>query len=139
MGLSCVPGYFHLSRVRHEFYLRQTKKKGMFMKRLFGGATLLFAAISADAGLIRADFRAGYQLNDSDFLSNDSRWDKGEASLGLDPALATIPSPAATGITFLTETPAADATSMPEPATLAFIGLGAGALGLARQGKGKRA
>jgi len=109
------------------------------MKRLFGGATLLCAALSADAGLIRADFSAGYQPNGSDLLSNDSRWDGGEAWLGLDPALATIPSPTATGITFLAETPAADTTSIPEPATLAFIGLGAGALGLARQGKGKRA
>jgi hypothetical protein len=139
----------------------------MFMKRLFGGATLLCAAFSADAGLIRADFSvglrtgtdlprygslgAGYELDGSDFLPNDGRPDKGEAwlSLGRDvaPMTATLARPAqdrfdfqasgtgATGITFLAKTPATDAAPIPEPATLAFFGLAAGALGLARQGK----
>jgi hypothetical protein len=147
----------------------------MFMKRLFGGATLLCAAFSADAGLIRADFGAdfrtgaglpgygsfgaGADLDGSTYLSkelsnelsNGSGWESGEARL--DPAPATDtpalqaqeyldsqPSgPAVTGIAFLPEPPAADAPSTPEPETLALFGLGASALGLARQGKNKRA
>ena len=129
------------------------------MKRLFGGATLLCAAFSADAGLIRADFGPAYALDGSDPPAYDSRWDSGEAWLGLDPltdtpaplaqdgfdfdafhlALATMPGPVVTGITFLAESPAEDPTPIPEPETLALLCLGAGALGLARQGKHKRA
>jgi hypothetical protein len=121
----------------------------MFMKRLFGGATLLCAACSAHAGLIQADFRTDVRTGAG--LPGYGSWDSGEAWLGLDPAPNTLPLQAqdhvdfqafgttVTGITFLTETPAANATPNPEPATLALFGLGAGALGLARQGKGKRA
>jgi hypothetical protein len=125
------------------------------MKRLFGGAMLLFAASSAEAGLISADFRvdsrtaAGGALDERDLLSNGIRWDSGEISLDLDPVTNTLPlqaqdyvdfqaGPTVTGIAFLAEPPAADATPIPEPATLALFGLGAGALGLARQGKGRR-
>jgi hypothetical protein len=135
------------------------------MKRLFGGATLLFAAISAQAGLISPDFRTGFRIGPglpgdgsvnagdeperSDLLSHDSRWDSGDAWLDLGPVTNTpalqAPDHAAaqagatsTGLTFLTEPPAAGATPTPEPATLVLFGLGAGALGLARQGKSKR-
>jgi hypothetical protein len=120
------------------------------MKRLFGGATLLFAAFPANAGLISADFRAGYERDGGIFLSNGSDLDSGEVRAGLDPMTKTLAlqaqdhvdfqaGPNVTGITFLTEPPAADATPIPEPATLAFFGLGAGTLCLARQGKSKRA
>jgi hypothetical protein len=144
------------------------------MRRLFGGATLLFAAISADAGIIRADFRTaaglpGYGsfgslgasdgLTGSAFLSNPGGVEGSRPWLDLDPvpntlppqaqagfdfhafhiALANIAGPGVIGTTFLAATPAADDTPIPEPETLALFGLGASALGLARQGKGKRA
>jgi hypothetical protein len=132
------------------------------MKRLFGGAPLLFSAFCAHAGIISTDFRggaglpgygnfgAGYEPHGSDFLSNGSGWDGGQAWLDLAPGTDTLPLQArdhfdfqggatVTGIAFLTESPTADATPIPEPQTLALLGLGAGALGLARQGKGKRA
>jgi len=116
------------------------------MKRLFGGATLLLASFSADAGLIRLG--AGYQLDGSDLLSNGSRRDSGAAWPGLGapadmlalPAQDRFDDPAAgpgvTRITFLSAPPAEQAPPVPEPATLALLGLGAGALGLARQSKG---
>jgi hypothetical protein len=147
----------------------------MFMKRLFGGATLLCAAFSADAGLIRTDFStdfrtdfrtgaglpgygsfgAGDELDGGTYLStelsNASGWESGEAWLDPVPATGTptlqaqqhvdfqVTGPALTGIAFQTEPPAEDPTPIPEPETLALFGLGAGALGLARQGKNKRA
>jgi hypothetical protein len=159
----------------------------MFMKRLFGGATLLCAAFSADAGLIRTDFStdfrtdfrtgaglpgygsfgAGDELAGSTYLANElanelstrlstelsngSGWESGEAWLDPVPATGTptlqaqqhvdfqVTGPALTGIAFQTEPPAEDPTPIPEPETLALFGLGAGALGLARQGKNKRA
>jgi hypothetical protein len=79
------------------------------MKRLFACAALLLSAISAHAGIISADFRtegdlpdygsvgpkvyqrldasigAGYELDGSDFLSNDSGWEGGEVWVDLDP------------------------------------------------------
>jgi hypothetical protein len=122
-------------------------RKGTFMKELFGGAMLLCTTISAHAGLI--SFDAGGAPDGGDLLSKGSRWDSGEAWLDLDPATNTLPlqpqdhagfqtGPTVTGMALLAEPPAADATPIPEPATLALFGLGAGALGLARQGKGKR-
>jgi hypothetical protein len=150
-------------KLQARILLQINEKKGMFMKRLFGGATLLWAAFSADAGLIRADFRTGAGLpgygsfgagdepGSSIFPSAGSGWDSGEAWPDLDPATNTLTLQAqdhvdfqasgatVTGITFLTQSPAEDPTSIPEPGTLVLFGLGAGALGLARQGKSKRA
>jgi hypothetical protein len=129
------------------------------MRRLFGGATLLFAAISAQAGIIRADFRAGAGLAGYGSFGAGYWPDVSEPWQDLDPvpntlppqaqagfdfrafhlALANIAGPGVIGTTFLAATPAADDTPIPEPETLALFGLGASALGLARQGKGKRA
>jgi len=129
------------------------------MRRMFGGATLLCAAITAQAGLIRADFRTGAVPAGADFLSNHASADCSEpwadqypaadtlapqAHAGLDfdatgLALANSAGPGVIGIPLLAATPPVDDTPMPGPQTLVLLGLGAGALGLARQDKSKRA
>jgi hypothetical protein len=154
-------------KVPARILLQTNKRKGLFMMRLFGGATLLCAAFSAHAGLIRADFSTGFRtdfhtagdgLDGNTYLpnellnalSNGSGWESGEAWLHLDPAANMLalqaqeqvdfqaPGSTVTGIAFLAEPPAEDGPPIPEPETLALLGLGAGALGLARQGKNKR-
>jgi len=77
------------------------------MKKLFAGALMFFAALSAHAGIVSADFRteadlpnsgigplvherlgatpgSGFELDRSDFVSNPSNWGGGEVWLDLD-------------------------------------------------------